>query len=102
MEDKKMTKKKISELLTIAKDVERSTGWKVWKMGAYKKDGKTELYLSYHGQGIDSVVYNGDYEAITDFEDIYQDWISRNLYKESAINLIQQRIDLINSPSYFN
>lgn len=92
-----MIKRKIQQLLEIAKEVERTTGWIVWNMGAYKQAEKIELYLTYQGQGVNENVYFGEYETLTNFEDIYRDWIHQTINKDTAVKHILERIDLLTS-----
>ncbi len=90
---KQVSKKEINTLLTEVRDIEASLNWKVWTIGAYVKDGEIETFAGYHGQGVEINVYNGDYDKIIEFKDIYNEWKDRLLTKKEAVDSIKHKID---------
>lgn len=56
---KNITKKNVRELLKQARTEHLYFSSGVYMCGAYIYKDKIELYLAYHGQGIDEVIYNG-------------------------------------------
>lgn len=85
----KITRKDILELVEGIRDVEKGMGWRLWRAGAYTHGGKVSLFAAYHGQGLDSVVYNEAYDDICEFADVIED---EDYSNEDRVDLILDRI----------
>lgn len=48
--------------------------FEVFEIGAYRKDGKVELFVTYRGGGMDANVYNETYDEIVYFTDSYKEY----------------------------
>jgi hypothetical protein len=82
---KKITKKEIKEFLKDIKKTHNNMGWKINKAGAYTKDGKIILYLSYVGQSLDANIHNRTYNNRIDFTDMVIDYVYNNEYELKTI-----------------
>ena len=85
----KITKKQIDQLLSNAKN----SGFSVYQIGCYEKGNEKHLFISFYGQGIDTNVYNKNYDYLYDFTDLYNDWISKQHNKKDIINIIYDYIN---------
>lgn len=88
----RITKKSVENLIQGVNEVTNNLGWRLWKLGAYKKHNKIHLYVAYHGQGLDANVYNGTYDDIVDFEDVYSEYKNKEYNKSQIVNIIYNRI----------
>ena len=65
--------KKVKALLKSITNIQNNFGWRLWRVGAYIKNDEVNLFVAYHGQGLDENVYNEDYDKIVEFADVYTD-----------------------------
>lgn len=65
----KVTKKDVREFLKQCRE-DSPFGWKLWRCGAFIYNDKINLFIAYHGQGLNEIVYNGIYDDIVEFEDL--------------------------------
>lgn len=82
-------KRDVLELIKGIRDVEKSMGWKLHRAGAYTQGGKTSLFVSFHGQGLDAAVHSKEYDDITEFADVIED---EDYTDEDRVDLILSRI----------
>lgn len=83
----KVTKKDIKKYLGPLKNYKAPFGLKLWRVGAYIKDGEVFYFMAFHGQGLDDNVYNDKYDSIVEFKELY---INSNYTSIEKINMIQE------------
>ena len=69
---KTISKKEIREKLPLTQE-ECPLGWDIWKAGAFICNDKLELFVAYHGQGLNEIVSNQTYRELIEFEDVLLD-----------------------------
>lgn len=85
----KITKKQINQLLSDAKN----SGFSVYQIGCYEKENEKHLFVAFHGQGINTNVYNKNYDYLYDFTDLFLNWIKGLHTKKDTIDLIYDYIN---------
>lgn len=83
------TKKEIKESI---KNVEDSS-FQVANIGAYEKEGETELYVVFRGQGMPDAVYNEKYSKIYDFTDNYKEYLIKQISLDDLVDIIYDTIN---------
>ncbi|MBN3352005.1 hypothetical protein CF086_17055 [Clostridium botulinum] len=84
----KVTKKEVKEFLKECRG-DNPFGWKLWRCGAFIYNNKVNLFVAYHGQGLNEVIYNESYDDIVEFEDLC-DTYEYNL--KNATNIVHEQI----------
>lgn len=86
MNNKKIIREKIHELINIYKDNKN-----ILELGIYNFNNKIDIFVNYPGNGINSIVYNG----LTDKIVYLKEYIELYLNKEIYFNSILQKCEKI-------
>ena len=86
MNNKKIMREKIHELINIYKDNKN-----ILELGIYNFNNKIDIFVNYPGNGINSIVYNG----LTDKIVYLKEYIELYLNKEIYFNCILQKCEEI-------
>lgn len=63
----------IEEIKKFIYDIDNDA-FEVFEIGAYRKDNKINLFVTYRGEGMDANVYNETYDEIVYFTDSYKEY----------------------------
>lgn len=63
----------IEEIKKFIYDIDNDA-FEVFEVGAYRKDSKINLFVTYRGEGVDVNVYNKKFDEITYFTDSYKEY----------------------------
>lgn len=86
MNNKKIMREKIHELINIYKDNKN-----ILELGIYNFNNKIDIFVNYPSNGINSIVYNG----LTDKIVYLKEYIELYLNKEIYFNSILQKCEKI-------
>lgn len=86
MNNKKIIREKIHELINIYKDNKN-----ILELGIYNFNNKIDIFVNYPSNGINSIVYNG----LTDKIVYLKEYIELYLNKEIYFNSILQKCEKI-------
>lgn len=70
----------IEEIKKFIDDIDNDA-FEVFEIGAYRKDSKINLFVTYRGEGMDANVYNETYDEIVYFTEDYF------LYKQNECSI---------------
>ena len=80
MNNKKIIREKIHELINIYKDNKN-----ILELGIYNFNNKIDIFVNYPGNGINSIVYNGLTDKIVYLKEYIELYLNKEIYFNSIL-----------------